>query len=61
MGVALVDLGFSVYHRYVESEPTSKSIGYAAHLGGAAAGFLVGMNVMRNFRVEVCTTVYCIL
>lgn len=53
LGVGLCDVGFTVYHRFIEDDPGSANIGYSAHLGGALAGFLVGMNVIRNFRVEV--------
>jgi hypothetical protein len=35
------------------SDDSDSSIGYWAHIGGGAAGFLIGMNVLRNFEHEV--------
>jgi hypothetical protein len=32
------------------SDGAESTIGYAAHAGGAFAGFLVGINVLRNFK-----------
>ncbi|XP_063989164.1 rhomboid-related protein 1-like isoform X2 [Diachasmimorpha longicaudata] len=39
----------NIYHRYVLHE--TKGIGYDAHLAGALAGLLVGINVLRNLKV----------
>ncbi|XP_046980109.1 rhomboid-related protein 2-like [Schistocerca americana] len=44
------DIGSAVYNRYVLKEKTQ--IGYAAHLAGAVAGLLVGINVLRNLQVK---------
>ena len=53
LATGLFDLVFAVYNRYYNSEYTANSIGYSAHIGGAAAGFLVGMNILRNFHHKV--------
>ncbi len=60
----MVDLGFAIYSRYLSSDGADGSVGYAAHLGGAAAGFLVGMNVLRNFKTMVlmlCFVLFCLI
>ncbi len=51
--VGAIDLSLAIYARYISTDGTDSSVGYAAHLGGAAAGFLVGMNVLRNFKTMV--------
>ena len=58
--IAVVDVSLAVFHRYGGSSSSdggsgssSPSIGYAAHLGGAEAGVLMGMNLLRNFKKEV--------
>lgn len=38
---------------YVNQLGLDSSVGYAAHLGGAAAGLLVGMTVLRNLKGAV--------
>ena len=53
LATGLFDLIFAVYNRYYNSEYTANSIGYSAHIGGAAAGFLIGMNILRNFHHKV--------
>ena len=53
MSIGFVDFGVAIYHRY--NDGMDESIGYAAHIGGAAAGFLIGMNVLRNLEHEVWT------
>ena len=50
--IGLIDFSIAIYHRYC-SEESDQSIGYAAHLGGGAAGFLIGMNVLRNLEHQV--------
>jgi len=45
-----VDVGTAIYYRYVEEIDTK--VGYSAHLAGAIAGLLVGVNVLRNLQVE---------
>ncbi|XP_066257949.1 rhomboid-related protein 2-like [Euwallacea similis] len=44
-----VDIGTAIYHRYVLDKV--QSIGYVAHFGGAVAGLLVGINILRNLSV----------
>ncbi|GLG99127.1 Rhomboid-like protein, partial [Gryllus bimaculatus] len=44
------DITIAVYKRYVPE--ASDSVGYVAHLAGALAGLLVGINVLRNLRVK---------
>jgi len=45
-----VDVGTAIYYRHFEGIDTK--VGYAAHIGGALAGLLVGVNVLRNLQVE---------
>ncbi|CAH1968676.1 unnamed protein product [Acanthoscelides obtectus] len=47
--IICADLGVTVYERYFQH--IMSNVGVAAHAGGAAAGLLVGINVLRNFRV----------
>ena len=49
----MADFGFSIYHRIHTDESGPGSIGYAAHIGGGAAGILVGINVLRNYIHKV--------
>ncbi|CAG4931911.1 unnamed protein product [Colias eurytheme] len=46
--LAAVDVGTAVYDRYWKH--TQQNIGYVAHLGGAVAGLLVGIGVLRNLE-----------
>ncbi|KAK2708273.1 rhomboid-related protein 2-like [Artemia franciscana] len=63
-----VDLGVAVYTRYT-LPPGATKVGYVAHLAGAIAGLLVGINVLRNVSVNpwekycwwVCLFLYFIL
>ncbi|XP_012224625.1 rhomboid-related protein 2 isoform X2 [Linepithema humile] len=48
--ITSVDVGQAVYNRYVLD--TNDQIGYVAHLAGAIAGLLVGINVLRNLEVQ---------
>ncbi|XP_049840019.1 uncharacterized protein LOC126284839 isoform X3 [Schistocerca gregaria] len=48
--LAASDIGSAIYNRYVLKEATQ--IGYAAHIAGALAGLLVGVNVLRNLQVK---------
>jgi membrane associated rhomboid family serine protease len=50
--LGLIDFAIAIYHRYSDGG-SNESVGYAAHLGGAAAGLLIGMNVLRNFVHKV--------
>lgn len=49
--VTTVDVGQAIYSRYVVVE-SNNQIGYVAHLAGAVAGLLVGINVLRNLEVK---------
>ncbi len=42
------DVGVAIYQRLILEE--KNKVGYMAHLGGAVAGLLVGINVLRNLR-----------
>ncbi|ODN05684.1 Rhomboid-related protein 3 [Orchesella cincta] len=42
------DVGVAVYDRVILEKQTK--VGYMAHLGGAVAGLLIGINVLRNLR-----------
>jgi membrane associated rhomboid family serine protease len=57
ISLGLIDFAIAIYHRYSDGG-SNESVGYAAHLGGAAAGLLIGMNVLRNFvhkvNVKLC-------
>jgi len=47
--LAGVDIGVAVYYRYVGN--TTK-VSYAAHIGGALVGLLLGMLVLRNLKTH---------
>ncbi|KAG5900299.1 hypothetical protein JTB14_000825 [Gonioctena quinquepunctata] len=47
--VAGTDIGTAIYNRYILD--INEHIGYAAHIAGALAGLLVGINVLRNLSV----------
>nr|CDS21538.1 stem cell tumor [Echinococcus granulosus] len=44
------DTGFAIYERF--TNPSVAKVGFVAHLGGFAAGVLVGIPVLRNLEVE---------
>jgi len=44
------DIGVAVYDRYTHEEKNRTS--YAAHIGGALAGLLVGLVILRNLKVH---------
>ncbi|VDM34378.1 unnamed protein product [Hydatigera taeniaeformis] len=48
--LAGADTGFAIYERF--TNPTTAKVGFVAHLGGFAAGVLVGIPVLRNLEVE---------
>ena len=50
IGLGVFDFGFALYTRYHNPDD---SVGYSAHIGGGAAGFLIGMNILRNFHHKV--------
>ncbi|KAJ9589612.1 hypothetical protein L9F63_017197 [Diploptera punctata] len=45
-----IDTSFAIYKRFVKG--VEHQTGYAAHLAGALAGLLVGINVLRNLEVK---------
>lgn len=47
--IVLCDLGQSIYDRYFLNVETP--VGISAHLGGAVAGLLVGIYILRNLQV----------
>ncbi|XP_014211095.1 protein rhomboid-like [Copidosoma floridanum] len=49
--VTSVDVGQAIYQRYFFNDANSQ-IGYVAHLAGAIAGLLVGINILRNLEVQ---------
>lgn len=48
--ITVVDVSQAVYNRYYIE--TKTQIGYVAHLTGAIAGLLVGINILRNLEVQ---------
>lgn len=44
------DIGVALYNRYAME--TKSRTSYAAHFAGALAGFLVGLNVLRNLKIR---------
>lgn len=48
--VTSVDVGQAIYTRYVTDHDSQ--VGYVAHLAGAVAGLLVGINILRNLEVQ---------
>ena len=50
--IASFDVALAVYNRYVNDDAggSHNTVAYAAHVGGALAGCLVGMNVLRSFH-----------
>ena len=48
--ITSVDVGQAIYTRYVLEKVNQ--IGYVAHLAGAVAGLLVGINILRNLEVQ---------
>uniref|UniRef100_A0ABD2WT52 EF-hand domain-containing protein n=1 Tax=Trichogramma kaykai TaxID=54128 RepID=A0ABD2WT52_9HYME len=49
VAVGTVDIGQAVYARLTDEK---NQIGYVAHLAGAVAGLLVGINILRNLEVR---------
>jgi len=49
------DIGVAIYGRYTDDKENRTS--YSAHIAGALAGFLVGINVLRNLRVRRWETI----
>jgi len=64
--LAGADTGVAVYNRFVKGE--SVNVGFSAHFGGALAGFLVGVPVLRNIEIKsweekffwICIVLYCL-
>ncbi|VDL59256.1 unnamed protein product [Hymenolepis diminuta] len=48
--IAGADTGFAIYERF--NNPNESKVGFASHLGGFAAGVLVGVPVLRNLEIE---------
>nr|CAD7406627.1 unnamed protein product [Timema poppensis] len=48
--LAAVDIGTAIYSRYISK--VEDQIGYAAHIAGALAGLLVGINILRNLEIK---------
>ncbi|KAL0267010.1 UNVERIFIED_CONTAM: hypothetical protein PYX00_009399 [Menopon gallinae] len=48
--LAVTDIGMAVYNRYILE--IEDQISYVAHLAGATAGLLIGINVLRNLQVR---------
>lgn len=48
--VTASDVGTAIYNRYVLD--LEEHIGYTAHLCGAVAGLLVGLNILRNLEIK---------
>lgn len=51
VGVVIIagsDVGFAVYHRYME--PQGLPVSYIAHVAGASAGLTAGLLMLRNFE-----------
>ena len=62
LSIGLIDFGFSIYESY--SGSSGQSIGTSAHIGGALAGFFVGINALRNFHakvLKVCSVSYLLM
>lgn len=69
----LIDTGAAIYQRHIsnklQSATSAAKTGYVAHLSGALAGFLIGIIVLKNRRVEkwerkmklICIFVFVIL
>lgn len=49
------DVGVAVYQRYIKNEFSRTS--YAAHFFGAIAGFFIGINFLRNLKVQRWETI----
>lgn len=49
--ITICDVGQAIYNRYFIYTKDDR-IGYMAHLAGAIAGLLVGINVLRNLEVK---------
>lgn len=50
--IVCCDLGSSIYERYYLH--VNDQVGYAAHFGGAVAGLLVGIYILKNINVKSC-------
>ena len=49
------DIGVAIYGRYTNDVENRTS--YSAHIAGALAGFLIGINVLRNLKVRRWETI----
>lgn len=48
--IIAADIGSTIYNYYLGNG--QNSIGYAAHIAGALAGLLLGLNILRNVHVK---------
>lgn len=46
------DVGVALYNRYSGVVPTS-TVSYVAHIGGFVAGLLMGIVILRNFKLKI--------
>ena len=49
------DIGVAIYGRYTNEKENRTS--YSAHVAGALAGFLIGINVLHNLKVRRWETI----
>ena len=49
------DIGVAIYGRYTSDSDNRTS--YSAHIAGALAGFLIGINVLHNLKVKRWETI----
>ncbi|KAK5638629.1 hypothetical protein RI129_012924 [Pyrocoelia pectoralis] len=47
--ITICDIGSAIYERHIS--PTSSGVSYTAHIAGAVAGLLMGINIVRNIKV----------
>lgn len=51
--LASCDVGFAIYSRYSDDNPSAPSVSYVAHLTGALAGLTIGLLVLKNFEQKL--------
>ncbi|KAB0791261.1 hypothetical protein PPYR_03061 [Photinus pyralis] len=47
--ITVCDIGSAIYERHIS--PPSSSVSYTAHIAGAVAGLLMGINIVRNVKI----------
>lgn len=55
---ASADVGFAIWNRYAQKDPTPP-IGYTAHLTGALAGLTIGLAILKNFQQKLHQQYMC--